>query len=435
MVIDNKIWLDDLYCWLHWAYDDKESFKEFCVFMSDFKNIGITYDELHSAVRFSEKIAEDIIELSILTNNRRCYNYRISKRVYDDFFNKFIYHSIFDGTNHMLFKDFLERKDCAEYKEFDVFVSDQYKTISCRTMDHEPEYTGDNISFFENVKKNKNIRKFCRMIDNLNVKEVNMFDIFEMYRNVYACVWCRGNKHHIKELIIYDAVISFFKYSEAKRKQVKFFDYLIVNIMKKYVMGYKKLDVTEMFPHDDLLPCPFCGKKPHIYMKTFWFELIVTIECDDCFHVMSKHVIESNGLNQEDRLHINSFKEVIGALVEKWNHRIKNDDMWLDDDTLPEELPECEPDMPSKITYASGLKCCPFCGAKAGLLKKNSSKGRDGKRDPEGIKTIKVVCSKGCFSASHFGTPERIPDKQTIGYMAYRWNQRYYGENKNKNLA
>lgn len=423
MVIDNKNWLDDLYCWLHWAYDNKESFKEFCVFMSDFKNIGITYDELHSAVRFSEKIAEDIIELSILTNNRRCYKYRISKRVYDDFFNKFIYYSIFDGTNHMLFKDFLEGKDCKEYKKFDVFVSEQYKTISCRTMDYESEYTGENMSFFENIKKNKNIRKFCRMIDNLKVKEVNMFDIFEMYRSVYACVWCRGNKHHIKELIIYDAVISFFKYSETKRKQVKFFDFLIVEIMKKYVMGHKRMDVTEMFPHEDLLSCPFCGKLPHMYMKTFWFDLIVTVECDDCFHAMSKRVIESSGLNQEDRLYINSFKDVVNTLVEKWNKRIKSD-MWLEDETLPEELPECEPDMPSKITYANGLKCCPFCGSKAGFIKKNSATKRDGKRDPEGIKTIKVVCSKHCFSASHFGTPERVPDKDTIGYMAYRWNQR-----------
>lgn len=323
----------------------------------------------------------------------------------------------------MAFKDFLEREDCAKYKDFDIFISEQYKIISCRTMDYESEYTGENISFFENIKKNKNIRKFCRLIDNLNVKEVDMFDVFEMYRSVYACVWCRSNKHHIKELIIYDAVISFFKYSETKRKQVKFFDFLIVEIMKKYVMGHKKLDVTEMFPHDDLFPCPFCGKSPHMYMKTFWFKLIVTVECDDCFHVMSKDVIESSGLNQEDRLYINSFKDVVNTLVDKWNKRIKSN-MWLEDETLPDELPECEPDMPSKITYANGLKCCPFCGSKAGFIKKNSSKGRDGKRDPEGIKTIKVVCGKHCFSASHFGTPERIPDKDTIGYMAYRWNQR-----------
>ena len=74
-------------------------------------------------------------------------------------------------------------------------------------------------------------------------------------------------------------------------------------------------------------------------MKIFWFKLIVTVECDDCFHVMSKDVIESSGLNQEDRLYINSFRDVISALVEKWNHRIRNDDMWLDDETLPDELP------------------------------------------------------------------------------------------------
>ena len=71
-------------------------------------------------------------------------------------------------------------------------------------MDHEPEYTGENISFFGNIKKNKSIRKFCKMIDNLKGKEVNMFDVFEMYRSVYECVWCRSNKHHIKELIIYE---------------------------------------------------------------------------------------------------------------------------------------------------------------------------------------------------------------------------------------
>ena len=73
-------------------------------------------------------------------------------------------------------------------------------------MEYEPEYTGDNISFFENIKKNKNIRKFCRMIDNLNVKEVNMFDVFEMYRSVYECVWCRSNGSYsivLHEIVLY----------------------------------------------------------------------------------------------------------------------------------------------------------------------------------------------------------------------------------------
>lgn len=426
MVIENKIWLDDLYCWLNNAYEHKETFREFCIFMSDFKKCGFSYDEIYTALTCPEKIAEDIMELSILTKNNYCYKYRVSGTVYAYFCNKFFHHLLY-GTDTMLLKDYLERKDCAEYREFDVFVSDEYKTISCRTMDMEPDYTGDNISFFGNIKKNHNIRKFCRMIDNLGGKEVNMFEIFDMYRSVYECVWCRGNKHHIRELIIYDAVISFFKYSEAKRKQVKFFDFLIVDIIKKYVIGHKKLDVTEMFPHEDLLPCPFCGKAPHIYMKTSWFDLIVTVECEDCYHAMTMRVIESSGLNQTDRLYINSFQEVISALVEKWNHRIKNDDMWLDDDTLPEELPECEPNTLPTITYAPGLKRCPFCGSKAGFIKNNSATKRDGKRDPEGIKTIKVVCGKGCFSAAHFGTPERVPDKQTIGYMAYKWNQRDYG--------
>lgn len=433
MVIDNKNWLDDLHCCLSNAYNDKKIFKEFCGFIANYKKCGFSYEELDYAIRTSKKISEDMVELSIYQKEKNvCYKYRISEKM-----DKYIYHyyiSYSFHTNKGLLKDFLDRKDCEEYKEFDIFVSEQYKTISCRTMDYEPKYTGDNISLFGNIKKNKSIRKFCRMIDNLDGKEVNMFDIFEMYRSVYECVWCRGNKHRIKELIIYDAVISFFKYSETKRKQVKFFDFLIVEIMKKYVMGYKKLDVTEMFLHEDLLPCPFCGKEPHIYMKTFWFDLIVTIECEDCFHVMSKHVIESSGLNQEDRFYINSFEEVINTLVEKWNHRIKCD-MWIDDEKLPDELPECEPDMFPKKVYAPGLKPCPFCGSKAGLIKTNSAKKRDGKRDPEGIKTIKVVCSKGCFSASHFGTPERIPDKQTIGYMAYRWNQRYYSEIGSKNSA
>lgn len=433
MVIENKNWLNELYSWLHTAYEDKESFNEFCVFMSDFKKCGITYDELCAALRCPIKVAENIIELSILGKENECYKYRISEKTYNNLCKKSLRY--LSHIYIMIFKDFLEREDCAGYEEFDVFVSEQYKTISCRTMDYEPQYTGENISFLGNAKKNKSIRKFCRMIDNLNVKEINMFDVFDMYRSIYECVWCRSNKHHIKELIIYDAVISFFKYSETKRKQVKFLDFLMVEIMKKYVMGIKKLDVTEMFPHDYLLPCPFCGKEPHIYMKTFWFNLIVMVKCDDCHHIMSKNVIKSSGLNQEDMLYINSFKEVINSLVEKWNQRIKNDDMWLDDDTLPEELPECEPDMLSKITYANGLKCCPFCGSKAGLIKTNSVMGRDGKRDPEGIKTIKVICSKGCFSASHFGTPERIPDKETIKYMAYRWNQRYCGENRSRNSA
>ena len=99
-------------------------------------------------------MAEDIIELSILAKDNKCYKYRISESTYDNFCDKCL-HFISRGTDMMLFEDFLERKDCAKYKEFDVFVSEQYKTISCRTMEYEPEYTGDNISFFENIKKNK----------------------------------------------------------------------------------------------------------------------------------------------------------------------------------------------------------------------------------------------------------------------------------------
>ena len=245
MVIDNKNWLDDLCCWLDRAYRNKANFKEFCVFMSDFKKVGITYDELCAALRCSKKVAEDIIELSILAKDNKYYKYRISENTYDNLCEKSL--RFLSHIDIMTFRDFLERDDCVKYKEFDAFISEQYKTISCSTMEYEPEYTGDNISFFENIKKNKNIRKFCRMIDNLNVKEVNMFDVFEMYRSVYECVWCRSNKHHIKELIIYDAVISFFKYPEAKRKQVKFFDYLIVDIMKKYVMGIKSWMLLKCF--------------------------------------------------------------------------------------------------------------------------------------------------------------------------------------------
>ena len=427
-IIENRQLLNGLHDFLKFNYRDKENFREFCNAMSDYKQMGISFDELVRAVRKSwqpEYEREEIIELSILTKNNICYKYRVSKGAYEYLCKCY--------NTYVFAKDFLD-KNYTECKCFYKFISGEYKTMSCRTMDMEPEYTGDNISFFENIKKNQNIRKFCKMIDNLNENDVDMFEIFEMYRTVYHGIWGWG-KYYIQELIIYNAVISFFKYSEAKRKQVKFFDFLIVDIMKKYVMGHKKVDITEMFPHEDLFPCPFCGKVPHIYMTTFWFDLIVTIECEDCFHVMSKHVIESSGLNQTDRLHINSFKEVIAALVEKWNHRIKNDDMWLDDETLPEELPECEPNTLSQITYAPGLKPCPFCGSKAGLIKNNSATKRDGKRDPEGIKTIKVVCSKGCFSASHFGTPEKIPDKQTIRYMAYRWNQRNYYEVGSKNSA
>lgn len=164
-------------------------------------------------------MTEDIFELSILTKNNICYKYRNTKEAFEHFFSLFV-HCFQSSTKVRLLKAFLEREDCKEYKEFGVFVSEEYKTISCRTMNYISEYTGDNISFFKNVKKNKNIRKFCRMIDELGGKEVNMFEIHDMYRSVYECVWCRDNKHNIKELIIYDAVISFFKYPEVKRKQV-----------------------------------------------------------------------------------------------------------------------------------------------------------------------------------------------------------------------
>lgn len=88
MVIDNKNWLHNLYCWLNRAYENKASFKEFCVFMSDFKKVGIAYDELCAALRRSEKVAEDIIELSILAKDNKCYRYRISESTYDNLCEK-----------------------------------------------------------------------------------------------------------------------------------------------------------------------------------------------------------------------------------------------------------------------------------------------------------------------------------------------------------
>ena len=133
MVIDNKNWLDDLYCWLDRAYRNKVNFKEFCVFMSDFKKVGITYDELCAALRYSKKVAEDIIELSILAKDNKCYKYRISESTYDNFCDKCL-HFISRGTDMMLFEDFLERKDCAKYKEFDVFLWNTNRNIQAITF-------------------------------------------------------------------------------------------------------------------------------------------------------------------------------------------------------------------------------------------------------------------------------------------------------------
>ncbi len=103
------------------------------------------------ALSHSEEIAGDIIELSILTKNNICYKYRISENAYHYFDRLRFFYGHSHCTDTMLLKDFLDREDCAEYKEFDIFVSDEYKTISCRTMDMEPDYIGDNISFFENI--------------------------------------------------------------------------------------------------------------------------------------------------------------------------------------------------------------------------------------------------------------------------------------------
>lgn len=133
MVIDNKNWLDDLYCWLNNAYEHKEAFREFCSLMSDLKKCGFSYDELYTVLTRSEKIAEDVIGLSIMTKNNYYYKYRVPEETYRYFCDKFFHH-LLHSTDTMLLKDFLEREDCEEYKEFDIFVSEQYKAISCRTM-------------------------------------------------------------------------------------------------------------------------------------------------------------------------------------------------------------------------------------------------------------------------------------------------------------
>ncbi len=75
MVIENKNWLDDLYCWLYDSYRYKGAFREFCNLISDCKKCGISYDELYIALSHLGKIAEDILELSILTKNNICYKY------------------------------------------------------------------------------------------------------------------------------------------------------------------------------------------------------------------------------------------------------------------------------------------------------------------------------------------------------------------------
>lgn len=53
MVIENKNWLDDLYCCLSNAYDDKKIFKEFCSFIADYKKCGFSYEELPESVKLN----------------------------------------------------------------------------------------------------------------------------------------------------------------------------------------------------------------------------------------------------------------------------------------------------------------------------------------------------------------------------------------------
>lgn len=403
-------------------YEDHEDFQKFCALISDCKKNDISFDGLYIAVmncyKFGIKEQENL-DLIMLQN----ITYTVTGEIYNKYLSNSLIHNVtYSGT----IRDFLTREDCKEYKDFYGFIAEDFSIELGRSLNMTLLEDGNtDFSAFHNINKNQNIKKFCKMVD-ANDK-LNAFDIFKIYRSIYPTSWGRGSKYYLREMIIYDAVLRFYRYSEEKRKQVRFYDFLLVEIVRHYIcINRKHLDVSSIFGHQEALPCPFCGKQPKIYMTTSIFDIdvVVNIECEDCFHFMSQNIVETSGMNQPPKLYIHSFEEAIDILIAKWDSRIVNDDMWLDDETLPDELPECEPDMPSKIVYAPGLKPCPFCGSKAGFRKRNSAKKRDGKRDPEGIKTIKVVCSKGCFSASHFGTPERIPDKGTIGYMAYRWNQR-----------
>lgn len=280
-----------------------------------------------------------------------------------------------------MLKNYLANKAEEDNEPFCEYLSECFEIELYRSLNMAlKERHNTDFTIFNNIKKNRNIKNFCKIVD--STEKMDAFEVFNLYRSIYPTDWCGSSKYFLREMIIYDAVLKFYKYSEEQRKTVKFYDYLLVEVVKHYIRVCGKApEVSELFIHQEVSPCPFCGEKPKIRMHTTWFDtnLTISIECEDCSHVLNQYIIEANGIGQPEYLKICSFSEAINMLIEKWNHRIKNDDMWLDDESLPDELPECEPDMFAEKIYALGLKNCPFCGSKAAFKKYNSAKDKDGK--------------------------------------------------------
>lgn len=400
-------------------FKDSANFRKYCEFVTKCKKDNISYEELSDTVNSFLYIKG---KKNIVTTCKNGKSIIIMDEVYK-YLEEENYHFRWGSR---LLQNYLMSNEKEYNVPFYEYLSEYFKVESCRHLNIAlKERHNTDFTVFNNIRQNRNIKNFCKIVDNKN--KMNAFEVFNLYKSMYPTCWHGSSKFFLREIIVCDAVLKFYNYSEKQRKSVKFFDYLLTEIVKHYIRVCDKYpDVSELFKHQKIFSCPFCGNKPKISMKLALFdtELRIVIECEDCSHIMYQSIMKKNGIGQPEYLKIYSFSEAINMLIEKWNHRIKNDDMWLEDESLPDELPECEPDMFAKKIYAPGLKHCPFCGSKAAFKKYNSAKDRDGNRKPDGIKTISVVCDKGCFSASYFGTPESVPDKHTIGYMAYRWNQR-----------
>lgn len=171
----------DMYRWLEKNDTDYENFIGFCNLITDCKKNDIQFKKLQEEIfknfQPSFESPRDKIKMDILENG-----YYISEQMYRSYLVEISHTNDAWGYNYHHVRNFLDEEDYKDEKDFYKFIGNAFEQLLMR---ENPDYKMDEFLQLKNIGRNQRIQKFCKMVDKLDGKNLNVFEIYTMYRSVY----------------------------------------------------------------------------------------------------------------------------------------------------------------------------------------------------------------------------------------------------------